>query len=193
MIQQQAIQNRVGQLKRRFFAKSMSVLASMLAFAGAAFADGVGIDNRAPEVPDESLVAPEFNKVNFHGYAIGFQIYTWNGVDWGRAVPDATLFDAEGNVVIKHFAGPSWQSNSGSLVVASLFRPPVIVDENSIPWLLLKSVHNEGEGILAEVTFVQRVNTLGGLAPKEPGTKIGDVAKAPYTADYFFYRSSNQR
>jgi hypothetical protein len=100
MIQQQTIQNRVGQPKRRFFAKSMSLLASMLAFAGTAFAEGVGTDNRAPEVPDDSLVAPEFNKVHFHGYAIGFQIYTWNGVDWGRAVPDATLFDAEGNVVI---------------------------------------------------------------------------------------------
>jgi hypothetical protein len=73
-----------------------------------------------------------------------------------------------------------------------LFRPPVIVNDDSIPWLLLKSVRNEGEGILAEVTFVQRVNTVGGLAPKEPGNKIGDVAKSPYTADYFFYRQSNQ-
>jgi hypothetical protein len=44
------------------------------------------------------------------------QIYTWNGTSWGTAVPDATLFDDEGNVVAIHSAGPTWQSNSGSKV-----------------------------------------------------------------------------
>jgi hypothetical protein len=192
MIQQQTSQNRTGQPSRsRFVVKSISMLTMFLSLAGTTFASDVGNDNRAPEVPDESLVAPEFNKVHFHGYAQGFQIYTWNGVDWGKATPLATLFDSEGNIVIQHFAGPTWQSNSGSLVVGALFHPPVTVDENSIPWLLLKSVHNEGTGILAEVTFIQRVNTVGGLAPRAPGNKIGDVANVPYTADYFFYRQSN--
>jgi len=192
MIQRQTFQNRVGHPSlSRFFAKVVSMLATVLGLAGTAFASDVGNDNRAPEVPDESLVAPEFNKVSFHGYAQGFQIYTWNGVDWGKATPLATLFDSEGNIVIHHFAGPTWQSNSGSLVVGALFHPPVTVDVNSIPWLLLKSVRNEGNGILADVTFIQRVNTVGGLAPRTPGIKIGDVANVPYTADYFFYRQSN--
>ena len=47
-------------------------------------------DNRAPQVPDE-IAVPVGNKVHFHGFAVGFQIYTWNGVSWGAAVPEATL------------------------------------------------------------------------------------------------------
>src|SRR5438046_10700386 len=56
-----------------------------------------GTDNRAPEVP-EGIAVGSTNKVHFHGFAVGVQIYTWDGVSWGRAVPRATLFDADGNV-----------------------------------------------------------------------------------------------
>ena len=33
------------------------------------------------------------------------------------AAPDASLLDAKGQVIGKHFAGPSWQANDGSIVV----------------------------------------------------------------------------
>ena len=150
-------------------------------------------DNRAPEVP-ELISAGETNKVHFHGYAEGVQIYTWNGNDWGTAVPRATLFDEDGNVVIQHFGtanGPGWRSNSGSEVIGKL--PPKRADldpEHSIPWLLLAAnpALTHGPGVLAETSFIHRVNTVGGLAPKVAGTYIGQVAEVPYTADYFVYR-----
>jgi len=107
-------------------------------------------------------------------------------------VPDATLFDGEAGIVAIHFAGPSWESNSGSLVVGAL--PPdgaIIMDTNSIPWLRLKALPTEGPGIFADTTYIQRVNTTGGKAPSAPGAFIGQVARIPYTADYFFYRASN--
>ena len=122
---------------------------------------------------------------------MGVQIYTWNGTDWGAAVPQATLFDEDGNIVVIHFAGPTWQSNSGSSVVGALELPPLIVDTDAIPWLLLRAVTTEGPGILADTTFIHRVNTRGGRAPSVDGTVIGQVARVPYTADYFFYRASN--
>lgn len=153
-------------------------------------------DNRAPEVPD-GLGVPPGHKVHFHGFAIGVQIYTWNGADWGRAVPRATLFDDEGNIVIEHSAGPTWTSNSGSEVVGALMGPlpplSAIVDTNSIPWLRLAAdpLRTHGPGILAETTFIHRVNTVGGKAPFENGTTIGQVAEVPYIADYFFYRQEN--
>ena len=61
-------------------------------------------------------------KVNFHGFGVGVQIYTWNGTDWGKAVPRATLFDDEGNVVASHFARPEvdeqqWQHRAGNRCV----------------------------------------------------------------------------
>jgi hypothetical protein len=167
-----------------------SVLAS-LALLTLSAATASATDNRAPELPDEDLAVPAGNKVLFHGFARGVQIYTWDGSSWGTAVPEATLFDEEGNIVVIHFAGPTWESESGSSVVGTLHVPGVTVDPDSIPWLLLRAVATEGPGFLARTTFIHRVNTRGGLAPSVAGTVIGQVARVPYTADYFFYRDEN--
>ena len=87
--------------------------------------------------------------------------------------------------------GPTWESNSGSKVVAAVVLPRVTVDPTAIPWLKLRATHTEGPGIFASTAFIHRVNTVGGKAPSEPGVTIGQVARVPYTADYFFYRETN--
>jgi hypothetical protein len=53
---------------------------------------------------------------------------------------------------------------------------------------LLKEVSSEGPGIFRRVTFIQRVNTVGGNAPSAPGDFTGEVVRVPYTTEYFFYR-----
>jgi hypothetical protein len=62
----------------------------------------------------------------------------------------------------------------------------------SIPCLLLQSVGNQkgptGGRILANVTFVQRLNTKGGVAPTT-ACSVGQTQLVPYTADYFFFRA----
>ncbi|HMJ66732.1 MAG TPA: DUF3455 domain-containing protein [Candidatus Binatia bacterium] len=163
-----------------------------LALATTSVTSVLAEDNRAPEVPTE-IVVPEGNKVHFHGLGIGVQIYTWNGSSWGPAVPRATLFDNDGNIVADHFAGPTWKSNSGSEVVGALPPRAVIVDTNAIPWLRLAADESRthGPGVFAETTFIQRVNTTGGKTPSTNGTFVGQVAAVPYTADYFFFRQSN--
>src|SRR2546430_2180512 len=55
------------------------------------------------------------------------------------------LFTAEGIVAI-HFAGPTWESNSGSRVVGALPPLSVTVDTNAIPWLRLTALNPEGPG-----------------------------------------------
>ena len=160
-----------------------ALVAACAAFASAAQAT----DNRAPEVPDQIAVG-DTNKVHFHGFGVGFQVYTWDGTSWGTAVPDATLFDEDGNVVADHFAGPTWRSNSGSEVVGALPPAAVTMDPRAIPWLRLAAKTTHGPGVFADTTFIQRVNTTGGKAPSENGTFIGQVARVPYSADYFFYR-----
>jgi hypothetical protein len=79
-------------------------------------------------------------------------------------------------------------------VVAKLPPKKVIVDDTAIPWLLLAANPDltHGPGVLGGTSFVHRVNTAGGLAPFEPGAFVGEVAEVPYTADYFFYRATNQ-
>ena len=160
-----------------------------IALVAVSAASARATDNRAPEVPT-TIAVPEGNKVHFHGFGVGVQIYTWNGSSWGSAVPEAVLFNAEGIVAI-HFAGPTWESNSGSRVVGALPPLSVTVDTNAIPWLRLTALNPKGPGIFANTTFIQRVNTTGGKAPSADGTFVGQVARVPYTADYFFYRHSN--
>jgi hypothetical protein len=65
------------------------------------------------------------------------------------------------------------------------------MDTNAIPWLRLQALITEGPGVFADTTFIQRVNTTGGKAPSQDGVFIGQVARVPYTADYFFYRKSD--
>lgn len=175
------------------FATKSKKGALALAIGGglAALAAGTGADNRAPDVPTQ-IAVPVGNKVHFHGFGVGFQIYTWNGSNWGAAVPDALLFDEDGNIVAVHSAGPSWESNSGSRVVGALPPLSAIVDTNSIPWLRLTPVEGsaQGPGIFADTTYIQRVHTAGGKAPSANGTFVGQVAKMPYTADYYFFRAT---
>ena len=188
------ITSQIQRSQTRAWLPAMACLALAAASATSALAE----DNRAPEVPPDIAVDDAFFRVHFHGFARGVQIYTWNGNDWGNAVPRATLFDEDGNVVIAHFGtpnGPAWRSNSGSEVVGKL--PPKRADvdpENAIPWLLLEANANltHGPGVLAGTSLIHRVNTVGGLAPKVAGTQIGQVAEVPYIADYFFYRATNQ-
>src|SRR5690242_1659500 len=144
--------------------------------------------NRLPDLSAcPQLVAPLGSTLVLHAFGIGVQIYHWNGTSWGAPTPSATIYaDAGGNgELASHFAGPSWQSNSGSKVVGTVANR-CTVDPNSIQWLSLTAVPT-GAGIFANVTFIQRLNTVGGIAPATAGTVIGQEARVPYTADYLFY------
>ena len=163
--------------------RSAAMAAALLASGAVAHAD------RTPEVPAD-LRLPDGNKVAFHAYAAGVQIYQWDGTKWVFVAPEAVLFaDAgvHGEVAI-HYAGPTWESGSGSKVVGARVAGAT-VDPNAIPWLLLRAVSSEGPGIFHRVTFIQRVNTTGGNAPAAPGSSAGQEARVPYTAEYYFYHA----
>ena len=154
-------------------------------------------DARQPELPEgcSSIQVPEGNKVVFRAYAIGVQIYRWNGTAWTLLAPSAKLYadaDYTGEVGT-HYEGPRWESNSGSVVQAA--RVPdtgCTPDSSAIAWLLLKRVANDGNGIFSKVTYIQRVATTGGLVPSAPGTTVGEEKRIPYTAEYYFYRAQGQ-
>ena len=45
--------------------------------------------------------------------------------------------------------------------------------------------------MLSKTTFIQRLNTTGGVAPADGCSTSADVGKqvlVPYTADYYFYK-----
>src|SRR5205814_7844528 len=147
--------------------------------------------DRTPEVP-AGLQVLEGNKVEFHAYAVGVQIYQWNGTAWVFVAPEAVLFanaGANGEVAIR-YAGPTWESNSGSKVVGARVAGAT-VDPTAIPWLLLQAKTTEGPGIFARTTYIQRVNTTGGIAPATAGSSVGQQERVPYTAEYYFYRAQD--
>jgi hypothetical protein len=165
----------------------------LLCAAGLPLGAQAGADQRAPDLPAPcaSLEVPEGNKVCFHVYAVGVQIYRWNGSAWTFVAPAAVLYanaDHDGEVGT-HYVGPTWESNSGSKVVGRRIAG-CTPDATAIPWLLLQTVTADGPGIFHRVTYVQRVNTVGGLAPTTPGASVGEEQQVPYTAEYFFYRAA---
>jgi hypothetical protein len=116
------------------------------------------------------------------------QIYHWTGTSWMLYGPDAVLSaDAEGKSTVgTHYVGPKWETNSGSKVEGTVIDR-CTVDPNAVQWLSL-AAKSSGAGVLRGVTFIQRVNTVGGKAPSASGTSTGQEITVPYSAEYFFYR-----
>ena len=142
----------------------------------------------------DNLRPPAKSTLVAHYYATGVQIYRWSDTAWTFVAPDAVLSaDAAGKTRVgTHYAGPTWESVSGSKVVGAVAQR-CIPDATAIPWLSLTAVPSDRTGIFRGVTFIQRVHTTGGLAPSTPGTTTGEQARVPYTAEYFFYRASVSR
>jgi hypothetical protein len=180
---------------RSFHCLSLRIMLASLAVLALTSIQFARADNRAPELPSplcDRLQVQAGNKVAFHVYAVGVQIYRWNGTSWLFVGPSARLFaDAEyhGEVGI-HYAGPTWESHSGGKVVASRLES-CAPEPTAIAWLLLQRASSEGPGIFDSVTYIQRVNTAGGLPPAGPGPFIGAEEEVPYTAEYYFYRDQN--
>ena len=127
----------------------------------------------------------------FHAYARGAQIYRWTGTSWTFVGPVADLFADRGytGLIATHFAGPTgpnWLSVSGSRVVGAV-KDRCAVDASAIPWLLLTATPS-GAGIFQDVRFIQRLATVGGIAPATPGSTIDELANVPYEAEYLFYK-----
>ena len=98
----------------------------------------------------------------------------------------------------------TWQATDTSIVWGEVKKDqfgkpesstdPKFVKEGAVAWLKVTAVGTEegptGGDKLAHTTFIQRLNTSGGVAPKTgcaSGSDLGNQAFMPYTADYFFY------
>lgn len=151
---------------------------------------GAATDQVAVDLGDcDQLRPPAGSDLVFHAYARGVQIYRWDGAGWTPVGPSAQLFaDANSKALVgTHSTGPTWKSTSGSTVVGEVIDR-CTPNPDAIQWLLLRGAKSTGPGVFLGVTHIQRVNTVGGKAPAEPGT-LGQVREMPYTADYFFYRA----
>jgi hypothetical protein len=160
--------------------------------------EGQALEHRAsdaPPLPSPALAVPAGNELAFHFDAVGVQIYTCaataTGFAWTFVAPEATLY-REDHVVGKHYAGPTWEYEDGSKVVGAKVAGAT-PDPTSIPWLLLRAVSHAGSGKMTPVTYIQRLETTGGLAPATgcDATTVGAGARVPYTATYYFAKADD--
>ena len=167
-----------------------------------------------PQVPDR-LQVRDGSEAFLIGHAFGTQDYvcaaSGSGVAFVLTTPEAVLFDNPAHRVINHFFSPNpveggtiratWQSTRNSSVfwgqgvaVATAATDPDFVAPDAIAWVTLSRagvLQGSGTGDnLAVATFVQRVNTVGGLAPSTGCSSpddLGTTAFVPYEADYVFF------
>lgn len=199
----------------RFVSLTALALTSMMALPQAASAQIA-----PPSVPDHLKVLPP-NTVYLVGHGVGSQNYVCapkgTGVDWSLFTPEATLFSSQLDQVTSHFFSPNpddngfitptWVSSKDSSTVwakgidtATFDTDPLFVSPTAIAWVSLKEAGVRpgptGGDKLTKTTFIQRVNTVGGLAPQlgcTQGSDLGKRAFIPYEADYFFYRDPTVR
>lgn len=124
----------------------------------------------------------------------GVQIYSCKAANgsyaWGLKAPNASLSDAKGNVIGKHFAGPSWQANDGSTVVGEPLSVSPSPNAGAVAWLVLHAKSHAGDGVMTNVQYIVRTRTEGGVAPANgcDASHVGTEVRVPYSAIYLFFR-----
>ena len=163
-------------------------------------APAVGAQSSPMPLPD-NLKVPAGNVFLFKTFATGTQNYVCaaraddpNAYAWAFKGPKAELWNDMGDKVGTHYGGPTWQGNDGSTVVGEVVARADAANPHAIPWLLLKAKSHGGSGVFSTVTYIQRVATVGGIAPADgcDQSAAGTARAVPYTAVYAFYYGASQ-
>jgi hypothetical protein len=134
-------------------------------------------------VPD-AIQVPGGNKRIAAMPAHGVQTYKCTNGAFTFLQPDAIL-EADGRAQILHTAGPVWTSvDDGSSVTGAVVASSPV--PGAIPEVLLSGAAHRGPGLLSAVTFIQRLDTTGGVSPTGACT-TGTTVSVPYTAEYTFW------
>jgi Protein of unknown function (DUF3455) len=167
-----------------------------------------------PDVPAQ-LAVNDGSRPFLKGRGVGTQNYvclpSGSGFDWNLFTPEAVLLDVDGSQLTTHFFGPNpdenrtiraaWRDSrdtstvwGAAVATATSQTDPQFVAKNAIPWVLLDKAGVQAGPTgdrLTKTTHIQRVNTVGGVAPPASTcSALADVGKkafVPYSADYFLY------
>ena len=167
---------------------------ALLAPVAALLTTCAGTPGPTPPTVPPALQAPAGTTLYLETLASGVQIYECTRkadatYEWTLKAPEATLTDRSGRVIGKHYAGPTWEAADGSTAVGEVKARDPGPSPTAIPWLLL-AAKSSGTGLFADAKFVQRVATVGGVAPAGgcAESTLKTQARVPYSATYIFYR-----
>ena len=108
--------------------------------------------------------------------------------EWAFVGPVATLYGGDKKMVGKYYAGPTWEAADGSKVTGKQVAVSP-ASAGNIPLQLVKAEPAMGAGAMTGVSYIQRLNTKGGVAPAMAcdATGKGKRQVVAYEADYVFY------
>ncbi len=173
------------------FARSAS--AGALALVGVV----VGLPTMVGAAQEKAVDPPKGARLVLEAAADGVQIYACEakegGFAWVFKSPEAALFDRYGRQIGTHFAGPTWKTADGTAIVGELAAHADAPVKTAIPWLLLRAKSHEGSGPLANVAFIRRFETKGGIAPRSAcdAAHVSEQARMRYSAIYQFFAAPN--
>lgn len=174
--------------------KSTLTLAALCAMTVCATAAPMAVDNAALPEP---VRVPAGQKVMMSATGVGELTYECRqkkdaaGVfEWAFVGPVAKLYSSDKKEVGKYYAGPTWESTDGSKVTGKQVAVAPSAPGN-IPMQLVKAEPATGAGAMTGVSYIQRLNTKGGVAPATActGDTQGARQQVVYEADYVFYGS----
>jgi hypothetical protein len=150
----------------------------------------------APPTVPEAIAVPPGYMLLFSRHATGVQTYECQNGVWAFRAPRALLFDPQSRRLTGiHYGGidrgltpgPWWESlRDGSRIRGGNAVSAPSPNANSIPLLRLEVLERQGSGVFSPVSYIQRLNTEGGVGPTgvcQPGAQRW----VAYTADYYFY------
>jgi hypothetical protein len=150
----------------------------------------------APPTVPEAIAVPPGSVLLFSRHAKGVQIYECQNGQWAFHAPRALLFDPQSHQPTAiHYGGidrgltpgPWWESvDDSSRIRGGKAVSAPSPNANSIPQLRLEVLERQGTGVFSQVSYIQRLNTMGGVGPT--GACQPDERRwVAYTADYYFY------
>jgi hypothetical protein len=181
---------------------------------------GQSLSEKASTPPE--IQVPAGNKVFLKAQALGSQNYMCQSAEtgffWKFIGPQATLFVnlqwPTGQMlqqIATHFLSPNpfenpnvprptWQSSADTSTVwakaIASTTDPQYVGPGAIPWLLLQVTGARsgpaGGSLLAQTTYIQRLNTSAGSMPTtgcSDAAQVGNIVYMWYMADYYFYKA----
>jgi hypothetical protein len=143
----------------------------------------------------QGVPLPENTSIVLSVVAEGVQVYeskvnSAGAFEWTLKAPEAQLKSLSGEVLGKHYGGPTWSLNDGSQLVGNLppLKTVIAPDGRNIPWLLVAAKTRSEAGFLSTVDYVARIATSGGFAPEVAPKGPADTARVEYRAIYLFLR-----
>ncbi len=166
--------------------------------AASAFLGACSAPMRAPDAP-MAVSVPTGNKLVMTSVGIGDLTYECRAkagmtgaFEWAFVGPVATLYDSRKSAIGKYYGGPTWESNDGSKVTGRQLAVAPSPNSGAIPLQLVQANPATGSGAMTGITYIQRLNTVGGLPSNDAcgNANIGARQTVKYQADYIFFRAS---